>query len=168
MVSWLEWHYCACDDPTTQGPGASQALVINAHKPPRGANVEHAKLAVLSRPYPQAIAGTPHRYSFDPATGVFHLGYSTERAGRPGLFRSHGHPLSRRNPSTVIFIPHIHYPHGYSVTVNGGAIASRPGARYLRVIACRRALRVSVNVAPPARVGSSHAQCRVAPRRPDK
>ena len=27
MVSWQEWHYCGCDDPTTSGPGDTQALV---------------------------------------------------------------------------------------------------------------------------------------------
>ena len=40
------------------GRGAQQALVLDPAKPPRGANVERAKLALLARPHPEAIAGT--------------------------------------------------------------------------------------------------------------
>ena len=62
MVSWQEWHYCGCDDPTTAGgPATIQAIV----KDPREA--AHAATNVFARqaegagraPYPQAIAGTP-------------------------------------------------------------------------------------------------------------
>ena len=80
MVSWQEWHYCDCRDPTTSGPGV-QSLVIDPERPPRGSNVKHAKLAVLARPYPQAVAGTPRRYGFDPDSRRFELRYSTARAG---------------------------------------------------------------------------------------
>ena len=61
MVSWQSWHYCGCDDPTTQAGAGSptQAIVLDPAKPPRGANLKHAKLRVLARPYPQVVAGTP-------------------------------------------------------------------------------------------------------------
>ena len=29
MVPWLEWAYCGCNDPTTSGPGAKQAIVLD-------------------------------------------------------------------------------------------------------------------------------------------
>ena len=76
MTSWQYWHYCACDDPTTSGPGV-QALVIDASQPPHGANVNRAKLRTLARPYPRAVAGTPRSFGFDPATRRFELVYST-------------------------------------------------------------------------------------------
>ena len=72
MVSWQYWHYCECDDPTTQGPGV-QGVVFEANQPPSGANVKEAKLNVLSRPYPQLVAGTPLSYDFDPAALTFKL-----------------------------------------------------------------------------------------------
>ena len=49
MTSWQYWHYCACDDPTTSGPGV-QALVIDARHPPHGANVNRAKLLTPRAP----------------------------------------------------------------------------------------------------------------------
>jgi endoglycosylceramidase len=69
MISWQQWHYCGCDDPTTSGPGI-QALVGDAAQPPTGTNVNDQKLLVSSRPYPQAVAGTPQNFGFDDATGV--------------------------------------------------------------------------------------------------
>ena len=59
MVSWQEWHYCGCDDPTTSGPGDTQALVKDPSKPPRGSNVFRDKLKALARPYPAGDRGYP-------------------------------------------------------------------------------------------------------------
>ena len=83
MVSWQEWHYCDCADPTTSGPGV-QSLVVDPSKPPRGDNVKRDKLAVLARPYPRAVAGTPRSYGFDPVSKRFDLVYSTRRARGAG------------------------------------------------------------------------------------
>jgi endoglycosylceramidase len=142
MTSWQYWHYCACDDPTTSGPGV-QALVFDARRPPHGANVNRAKLLTLARPYPRAVAGRPRSYSFDPTTRRFELTYSTRAAQRGELGRRLG-----REVKTEIFLPRIQYPNGYAVEVSGARIASRPGARVLKLERRRGAAAVSAVVAP--------------------
>ncbi len=112
MTSWQEWHYCGCDDPTTQGPGDVQALVKDPSKPPRGSNVFWGKLKALARPYPQAIAGTPIRWSFNPATRKFELVYTTQRADGHGRFE---------RGTTRVFVPKIQYPDGFRVRVTGAS-----------------------------------------------
>jgi hypothetical protein len=72
MIGWQEWHYCPRADPTTTGPGAQQALVLDPAKPPRGGNVERAKLARLARPHPEAIAGTPNADPLRPRDPPLH------------------------------------------------------------------------------------------------
>lgn len=127
MIGWQQWHYCACDDPTTSGPGV-QAVVGDAAQPPTGANVNEEKLSVSSRPYPQAVAGTPESYGFDDQTKEFHLDYSTARADGSGDF-----PVGSQ---TEIFVPAIHYPSGYAVDVHGAEVTSAPGARVLTLASC--------------------------------
>jgi endoglycosylceramidase len=134
MVSWQEWHYCGCDDPTTQGPGDTQALVKDLSKPPRGANVFHAKLKALARPYPQAIAGTPIRFGFDPATRKFELVYTRKRVNGNGSFR---------RGYTDIFVPKLQYPDGVNVSTDGGSVTGlhqhfyvrpHPGAKRIKLV----------------------------------
>jgi endoglycosylceramidase len=115
MVGWQYWHYCDCDDPTTSGPGV-QSLVVDPSKPPRGDNVKRAKLMLLARPYPQAVAGTPRSFSFDPDTRAFELVYSTASPG--------GGRLPRRL-ATEVRIPSVNYPEGYTVEVQGAPVTSR-------------------------------------------
>ena len=155
MVGWQMWHYCACDDPTTSGPGAEQAMIIDPRKPPEGANVDTAKLALLSRAYAQVVAGTPAQYAF--VRDRFTLSYSTTRADGNG-------PLPAFS-STDIVMPARQYPNGYGVLVKGGTVLSAPGARVLRIGACPGAESVSVTAegsrafqvdctAPPSAVAS--------------
>jgi endoglycosylceramidase len=142
MVSWQYWHYCDCADPTTSGPGV-QAVVVDPSEPPSGANVKREKLRVLARPYPRAVAGTPHRFGFDPDTGRFELEYST-RAPR-------GDSLGRRldaRVDTEVFLPRIQYPDGYSVRARGADVVSERGARVLRLERGRRSRSVEVAVTP--------------------
>ena len=138
MLSWQYWHYCACDDPTTSGPGV-QALVIDANEPPSGDNVKEAKLRVLSRPYPQIVAGTPTGFGFDPDSREFSLSYSTERAGGGGFASRYG---------TVVFVPRGHYPDGYQVDVEGATVTSAPNAKLLRLVAHRGATEVKLTINP--------------------
>ena len=113
MISWKWWHYCACDDPTTAGPGDVQAIVSDPAKPPEGANVFEDKLRALVRPYPQAIAGVPVAYGFDRAARTFTLQY----AAKPGV--------------TEVFVPELQYPGGYAVEVSGATVVSPVRSRVL-------------------------------------
>jgi endoglycosylceramidase len=143
MVGWQYWHYCACDDPSTSGPGV-QALVIDANQPPTGANVKAEKLDLLSRPYPQVVAGTPLTFGYDEQSGVFDLAYSTTGPGGEAFAAG---PPSATAPQTEIFLPADDYPDGYDVEVDGGTITSTPGGETLRIAACQGAGQVGVEVA---------------------
>jgi endoglycosylceramidase len=140
MVSWLEWAYCGCKDPTGSIPPIVEALVKNPARPPRAGNVKHAKLKALDRPYPQAVAGTPTRFSYERAGRRFSLRYSTRA------------PSGHRLPSgteTVVYVPRVHYRHGYRVAVMGAAVVKRrPRSRYLRLARRPRARSVSVKIVP--------------------
>jgi endoglycosylceramidase len=140
MVGWQIWHYCECSDPTTSGPG-QQSIVLNAHKPPRGKNVNRDKLRLISRPYPQAVAGTPKHWNFDPQTNVFKLAYSTKAPG--------GHKLPRKR-LTEIFLPRFQYRRicPPRVVVHGGEVISRASAPVVRIRRWRGAKSVRARVKP--------------------
>src|SRR5947209_16423098 len=116
MVGWEYWAYCGCQDPT--GSPQAEPLVNDPSKPPTGSNVRWQKLAVLERPYPQAVAGTPTGFSYDTTSTVFQLSYSTARASGGGSFPG--------GSETDVYVPTLHYPGGYSVQVTGAAPISRP------------------------------------------
>lgn len=137
MVSWQEWHYCGCDDPTTTGPGDTQALVRDPARPPQGDNVFTDKLAALARPYPQLIAGTPRSWSFDPGDRSFEFAYTPRRARGGGRFR---------RGTSLIFLPAIQYPRGYRVEVAGARVVSARGSKRLLLRADRGATRVELRV----------------------
>jgi endoglycosylceramidase len=140
MVSWQEWHYCGCDDPTTQGPGDVQALVKDPRRPPRGGNVFHDKLLALARPYPQAVAGTPLRFSFDPDEKRFELAYTKQRANGHGSFR---------RGLTDVFLPRVQYRRGYCARVKGATVRQRTiGTQHLVLRARQKAKRVELVVIP--------------------
>jgi endoglycosylceramidase len=140
MVPWLEWAYCGCSDPTTSGPGAKQAIVIDPSKPPVGSNLELSTLRALVEPYPQVIAGTPRAWSFARASRTFRLRYSTVRAGGRSRFRS--------GAVTKIAAPGLVYGGRYFVSVEGGYAVSRRGAATLRIASCRNAGTVTVTLTP--------------------
>ena len=76
-------------------------------------------VTVLSRTYPQAVAGDPNSVIFNPFTGAFNMVYAPTRR-RTG---------SRRCPSRR----REHYPNGWCSAVKGGRITSKPGASHLTV-----------------------------------
>jgi endoglycosylceramidase len=150
MVGWQYWAYCGCSDPTTQGPGETQAIVKDPAKPPTGDNLKSAKLDVLVRPYPQLVAGTPKSWKYDESTKAFELAYST---ARPGGGSFDGRPL------TEVFTPKRQYPSGYAVKAEGAGVASAPGAQTLLLQACPGAREVKVTV---TKTGTTSADCAVA------
>jgi endoglycosylceramidase len=123
-VGWTYWAWRYYDDPT--GSGSEALLRVDGTLRPTA--------RVLSRTYPEAIAGRPVTMTFDPATARFRLTY------RPA--RAHGAP-------TVIFVPtSIHYPRGYCSRVSGGSVTSARDSELLTVANARRARLVTVTVAP--------------------
>src|SRR4051794_3711564 len=104
MDGWLEWHYCGCQDPTTSGAGDEQALVYDPAKPPKRKNLDAGKLAILTRPHPEAVAGTPTSIAFDGTSRTFTLKFSTARADGKGTFPT--------GSTTEVLVPRRQYPKG--------------------------------------------------------
>jgi endoglycosylceramidase len=144
-IGWLEWTYFSNGVTDTAG---TPSLVLDPRLPPGGSNVDPDQLEALARPYPQAIAGTPLEFGFDPQTRAFHLVYSTARADGGDKFQD--------DTETVIAVPSAQYPTGYAVEVDGGAVRSSPDDGLLRVVACPSAMQVMVRVAPE---GATRASC---------
>jgi endoglycosylceramidase len=143
-ISWIEWSYCGCNDPTGSMPPSIEALVADPSQPATGSNVDAAKLAVLGEPYPRLTSGTPQRYSFDHATRVMRYRYSvtSPRAKRFGV-----------GSCTAIVVPPAQYPTGYAVRVRGARVSSAPGAGVLTLAQAgpgRPGATVSVEIDPAA------------------
>lgn len=134
MVGWMEWTYWNPINPR------GYMLVGNLGEPRTGDNLDHAKLDVLTRPYPRAVAGTPTSYRYDVSTGIFTLSYTTTRADGTGRFST--------GTATEIATPAGRYPHGYDVTITGGTIDSAPDAGVLRIATEAGATAVEVTVRP--------------------
>ncbi len=149
MVSWLEWAYCGCNDPTTSGPGAQQAIVLDPGKPPRGSNLNLPTLRILVEPYPQVISGTPLSWGFDASSRTFSFRYSTARASGHGRFAA--------GTVSDVATPPLVYGGRYSTVVSGAEVISHRGASVLEIASCRGAQTVSVTVRP---TGRSRESCR--------
>lgn len=103
MTSWFYWHYGSWADPT--GVAATQGLF--ADDLDRPGSLKQAKADVLVRTYPQAVAGVPITWSFDPF-------------GSARRFQMWWVPDLRISQPTVISVPvQRHYPGGYDVYVSG-------------------------------------------------
>ncbi len=139
QLSWIEWSYCGCNDPTGTIPPRVEALVYRPSSPGAGANVNLVKLRVLAEPYPRVVAGTPLSYTFDQATSTFHVAYSTVAPD--------GHHFSA-GACTGVEIPSVQYPTGYQVNIEGGKVLSKPGAGVLEVGSTGSSGMVSVAVTP--------------------
>ncbi len=134
LTGWMVWSYKNWGDPTTQAQG-SGAQSLFMHDEDLG-SVKQAKLEVLERPYPQAVAGTPLSYGFEPRSKAFSLEYGTALPGGG----------SGAGLETDIYIPALHYPRGYTVRVDGGRVVSEAGAAHLRIVADPDTDSVSVSV----------------------
>jgi endoglycosylceramidase len=136
LIGWTEWAYSSQGDITTSAnPPGSESLVYNPELPPTGDNVNTANLETLAEPYPQLVSGTPESYSFE--GGILHFSYSTDEPDGLGSFPTGSH--------TIISIPSVEFPHGYTVSVIGGEVASLPNAAEL-LITSTGASTVSVTV----------------------
>jgi endoglycosylceramidase len=124
QISWIEWAYCGCEDPTGTIPPSIEGLVSNPRLAGTGGNVNRAKLAVLAEPYPRLVSGTPVSYSFDLESGVFNLTYTT-RGPRGNSFSA--------GSCTAVVVPPFQFPHGYEVVVHGARVTSTPDAGVLTI-----------------------------------
>lgn len=144
MVPWTYWSYCTCNDPTGS---SDEGMVLDPSKPKTSANLRTSIVDAIVEPYPQVIAGTPVAWGFDRSARRFTFRYRTARASGHGAFRP--------GAVTEIAVPTLVFGHRYAVRATGAAIVSKPGARVLRIAACRRAKRISVTVTRGSRRSAS-------------
>lgn len=112
LTSWMHWAYKQWGDPTT----ADQAQGM-FHDDADLSSVKPEKLRLLVRTYPQATAGIPQALSFNPDNGDFEYTYQPRESAAP----------------TEIFVSPLHYPGGYTVTVDGGYTLGKARGNVLRV-----------------------------------
>jgi endoglycosylceramidase len=109
QLSWIYWAWKFYDDPT--GSSAEGLVETDGTYSP--------VVTVLSRTYPQAVAGDPNSVIFNPFTGAFNMVYAPTQ--------------SARGVTTIAIAASEHYPHGWCSAVKGGRITSSPGATHLTV-----------------------------------
>ncbi len=127
LMSWDYWSYKSYNDPT--GSGSSESMFSQDSSL---GSVKTGKLALLERTYPQATAGTPGSLYFDPATANFSYSYTPNTATAP----------------TVIFVPTLHYPNGYQVSVTGARVISAANSQLLLLQNLPGSTSVQVSVWP--------------------
>ncbi len=137
MVSWTNWSYCTCGDPTGN---PDEGIVKNPGEPKAGSNLVVQNLEPIVEPYPHVVAGTPRSYGYTPQTKIFGFSYSTTKASGAGMFPA--------GSITEIETPRFVYPSGYGVHVDGGAIVSTANTGILDIASCPGARHVTVLVAP--------------------
>ena len=124
LTGWIYWAWKYYGDPTGS---AAESLVMASGR-------LRSTAEVLSRPYPEAVAGRPTLVSSDPSTGAFDLAYVANRAVRA---------------PTVVYVPtDLHYPGGYCARATGARVVSPSGSTLLRVVNDARAKQVTVSVVP--------------------
>jgi endoglycosylceramidase len=107
QVGWTYWSWRYYADPTGS---AAEALVMADGR-------LRSTATVLSQVYPEAVAGRPRSFSFDPVSDRFDLTYQ---------------PTSSAHGPTVVVVPRkIHYPAGYCAGVSGAKVVSAPTAPLL-------------------------------------
>jgi endoglycosylceramidase len=87
---------------------------------------------VLSRTYPQAVAGDPNSTIFNPFTGAFSMVYAPT--------------VAARGVTTIDVAASQHYPNGWCSAVKNGRITSKPGATHLTVQTVGRPTQVYISV----------------------
>ena len=125
LMGWTYWAYKHWEDPTTAD--ASQGLFTDDADL---STVKMDKLRELVRTYPQAVAGTPQEYHYDPATGRFTFRYL---------------PNCAVKAPTQVFVSPLTSPHGYDVRVTD-ATATKKGSIVLVRAASSRP--VSITITP--------------------
>ncbi|MBJ7348697.1 MAG: cellulase family glycosylhydrolase [Thermoleophilaceae bacterium] len=135
MVSWQYWAYFNAD-PSAARP--EENLIVSLGEPRVAPNLNQAKIDVLRRPYPRAVAGTPLAFEFDPRSCRFSFSYSTAGPNGSGF---------AAEALTEISLPSNIFDADSSITVLGGSVAERdPDGELLWLLADPGAVRVDVVV----------------------
>jgi len=122
QVGWVYWAWKYYGDPTGSG---SEALVMADGR-------LRSTARVLSRAYPEAVAGVPISFDYSPSSGVFHLAYV---------------PNHHVHAPTVVFVPTaIRYRDGYCARAMGARVTSAPGSDLLEAQNTKSGHRVTVVV----------------------
>ena len=121
-VGWAYWAWKYYDDPT--GSSAEGLVQPDGSYSPI--------VSVLSRTYPQQVAGIATSVLFNPFTSAFALNYTPS--------------LSARGVTSIVIAASQHYPAGWCAAVRGGRITSSPGATHLTIQTTGQPLQVSVSV----------------------
>jgi len=122
QVGWTYWAWKYYDDPT--GSSAEGLVLPDGDYSPI--------VTVLSRTYPQAVAGVASSVIFNPFTGSFNMTYTPS--------------LSARGPTVVDVAASQHYPDGWCAAAKGGRITSKPGATHLTIQTTGHPVQVYVSV----------------------
>jgi endoglycosylceramidase len=125
MVPWTEWAYCTCGDPTGS---PDEGMVLDPRKPPVKGNLRPGIIHALVEPYPQVVSGTPLSWGFVRSKKIFHFKFTTRKASGRGRFPG--------NSMTWIAVPKLVFPHGYTVRIEGGRIASESALGMLGIASC--------------------------------
>ena len=125
-VSWIYWAWKYYDDPT--GSSAEGLVFPNGTYTPI--------VTVLSRTYPQEVAGVANAVLFNPFTSAFSMAYTPS--------------VSARGQTIINVAASQHYPNGWCAAVKGGKIVSPPGDTHLRVQRVGTPAEVYVSVTPGA------------------
>ncbi|MFJ9367468.1 cellulase family glycosylhydrolase [Nocardia sp. NPDC101769] len=112
MASWMLWS-------KTQNQ-----LPDHPQQPPTGPNLISPGIGIV-RPYPQAVAGTPQGWKYDPDAATFSLRFDTVPVDP-------GRPLAG-DALTEVFLPSSDFPNGYQVEVDGADVVSAPDAALLQL-----------------------------------
>jgi endoglycosylceramidase len=109
QLGWIYWAWKYYNDPT----GSSAEGLVR----PDGSY--SPIVTVLSRTFPQEVAGVPNSIIFNTFTGAFNLVYAPT--------------LSAQGVTTIDVAASQHYPNGWCAAIKGGRITSSPGATHLTV-----------------------------------
>ena len=114
MVSWQSWHYCGCDDPTTQAGAGSPPRRSCSTPPSRraAATSSTASCGCWSGPIRMRSPARRCHSASIPRAGA------SSSSTSPGARRARG--CSRRG-LTDVFIPRLHYRRGHRIRVRGAA-----------------------------------------------
>jgi endoglycosylceramidase len=168
MLPWLEWALWN-HDPFAARPHEGLLRDLDGGLGP--GNVKAEKLALLARPHPRAVAGTPLGWTWNPAARVLEVRWRP--APVPGA------PRLARDAATEVVLPAVAYPAGWTARVSGGRFAGpRSGAGALargaaeadvvRVVAVPDAREIVLRVLPgraqARRSGGRRRKARRPPR----